>query len=186
MSTDGSIFTSAGFGFLAPLREQGDLVSVLDLVDGVIVWRSVRFGPPDDPDVGRWRIDPLGSVRQLELIELIAQFGAPAGRGDQEMAGPGSGGPPARRRKHVRPHVEHGQQVIAPPVSGAETTTGSFVKSSQALEYSVSKFGRTTTFMSAGGNSGMLLNRLGGPPIAPGLASILVSCFRVMSIDSKG
>jgi hypothetical protein len=71
-------------------------------------------------------------------------------------------------------------------VSGAETTTGSFVKSSQALEYKVSKFGRTTTLMSAVGNSRILLNLLGGPPIAPAAASTLVSCFRVMSIDSSG
>jgi hypothetical protein len=36
-------------------------------------------------------------------------------------------------------------------VSGAVRTIGSFVKSSQATEYSVSKFGRTTSRKSAGG-----------------------------------
>ena len=71
-------------------------------------------------------------------------------------------------------------------MSGTETITGSLVRSSQALEYSVSKLGRTTTFMSAVGYAGMLTNVFGGPPSPPLPGSTLVSCLRVRSMVTSG
>jgi hypothetical protein len=62
---------------------------------------------------------------------------------------------------------------------------GSLVRSNQALEYSVSKFGRTTTFMSAGGNDGRLTNVFIGVAIPAGFAT-LVNCLRVTSMVTKG
>lgn len=70
-------------------------------------------------------------------------------------------------------------------MSGTETIIGSLVKSSQALEYSVSKFGRTTTFMSAGGYSARLANVFIGVCKPSGLATLL-NCFRVRSIVTSG
>ncbi|MNR33584.1 hypothetical protein D3C85_1512690 [compost metagenome] len=71
-------------------------------------------------------------------------------------------------------------------MSGAATTCGSLVRSSQATEYKVSKLERTTPLKLAGGYSGTLTNMFIGPlPNAlPG--SILVNCLRVMSIDNNG
>ena len=48
-------------------------------------------------------------------------------------------------------------------MSGTETIIGSLVRSSHALEYSVSKFGRTTTLTFAGGNAGKFANVFIGP-----------------------
>ena len=64
-------------------------------------------------------------------------------------------------------------------------TTGSFVMSSQATEYSVSKLERTTPLKSAGGYSGTLTNVFIGPlKSLPG--STLVNCLRDTSIDMSG
>ena len=48
-------------------------------------------------------------------------------------------------------------------VLGTPSSTGPAVKSSQATEYSVSKFGRTTERKSASGNARRWWNTLGGP-----------------------
>ena len=49
----------------------------------------------------------------------------------------------------------------------------------------MSKFGRTTTLISAVGYSGMFTNAFIGPP-SPFPGSALVSCLRVMSMVTSG
>jgi len=73
-----------------------------------------------------------------------------------------------------------------PPVSPRDTRTGSSVRSSQALEYRVSKVGRTTARKSAAGNARRWWNRFGGP--APGAepAGLLTRISRVTSIVTSG
>jgi hypothetical protein len=70
-------------------------------------------------------------------------------------------------------------------MSGAETTI-SLLRSSQALEYKVSKFGRTTPRNVAGGYSGTLTNMFIGPLPNSLPDSMLVACLRVISIATSG
>ena len=81
----------------------------------VIVRRAVGLGAPDDPDDRRRRFDTLRLSWQPELVdESLAQVGSPAGRRHQEIARLRPGRAPAGRREHVRPHVEHRQEIVAP------------------------------------------------------------------------
>jgi hypothetical protein len=59
----------------------------------------------DRPDISRGGLD---------LSEAFRHLARPAWRREQEVLGFGSSGPFARRNEHVRPHVEQGQQVVAP------------------------------------------------------------------------
>ena len=114
MSTLGSILTSTGFGVLPKFGKRGDLVAGLDLVNRSVVRRAVRLGAANDPDIGRWRFDPLRVLWKLELLgKPVAQIRPPARGRYQERPGLGARRPPAWRRKHIGPHVEHWQQVIA-------------------------------------------------------------------------
>ena len=100
-------------GCLAPLGKRRDLVACLDLVNCIVVRRAVRLRTANDPNVRSWGINALGVFRELEfLAEPISQIGSPPGRNDNEIAGRCAGRPPARRGEHIRPHVEHWQQVI--------------------------------------------------------------------------
>ena len=71
-------------------------------------------------------------------------------------------------------------------MSGTLTIMGSLVMSRNALEYNVSKLGRTTAFMSAAGKAGKLWNMFIGPK--PGFSpdGRFVSCFRVISVVTSG
>ena len=101
-------------GRFAIFGKQGDLVAGLDLVNRSIVRRAVRLGAADHPDIGRWRVDPLGVLWKLELLgEPVAQIRPPARRRHQECPGLGARRAPARRREDIGPHVEHRQQVVA-------------------------------------------------------------------------
>ena len=101
-------------GCLSPLGKRRDLVACLDLVNRVVVLRAVRLRTADDPDVRSRGIDALGVFRELEFLdEPISQIGPPSGRNDNEIASLCTGCAPARRGEHIRPHVEHRQQVIA-------------------------------------------------------------------------
>ena len=71
-------------------------------------------------------------------------------------------------------------------MSGAETTIGPLVRSSQAVEYRVSKFGRTTSRKSASGKARMWVKAFIGPRPVILPASTLVSCRRVTSIVTSG
>ena len=42
---------------LAPLRKRRDLVTGLDLVNGIVVGGTVGLGAANDEDIGRWRVD---------------------------------------------------------------------------------------------------------------------------------
>ena len=98
---------------LAPFGQRRDDVAGLDLVDRIVVGGAVGLGPPDDPGIRRWRLDPLGILGQLEFVdEAVTQIRPPADRGNQEMPCLGSGGPPSWRRKNIGPHVEHRQEVV--------------------------------------------------------------------------
>jgi hypothetical protein len=68
-----------------------------------------------------------------------------------------------------------------PSVSGTETIVGSLVRSSHALEYNESEFGRTATFMSPIWNAAMLANVLFGAWMRSVLAT-LVCCFRLRPV----
>ena len=92
-------------GRLAPLRERRDLVTGLNFVNRIVIRRTVSLGAANDPDVGSGRFDLRKSCRYGS---------APASRRDEEIARLRSRGAPTRRRKYVRPHVEHRQQVITP------------------------------------------------------------------------
>ena len=75
-------------GSPVPLRQGCDLVPGLDLVDRVVVGRAVGLRAPDDPDIGRGRLDGLSFPRELEILDqALPQVGPPA-RGDQnEVSG---------------------------------------------------------------------------------------------------
>ena len=59
MSIFGSIFDLERPWRLAPLGQRRDLVAGLDLVNRIIVRRTVGLGAADDPDIGRRRADTL-------------------------------------------------------------------------------------------------------------------------------
>ena len=96
------------------IGKQGDFVASLDLVNRVVVRRTVGLGTADHPDIGRWRFDALGVLWKLELLgKPVAQIRPPAGRRYQKGPRPGARRSPARRGKDVGPHVEHRQQIVA-------------------------------------------------------------------------
>src|SRR5262245_60532047 len=67
----------------------------------------------------RWRFDALNVPGKPELFDKpIAQIWSPASRRDQELLRLWPGCPPTRRSKHVGPHVEHRQQIVAAPGIG--------------------------------------------------------------------
>ena len=88
---------------LTPLRQRRDLVTGLDFVNRIVVRRTISLGAANDPDIGRRRFDLRKSCRYGS---------APAPWRNEEVARLRSRGAPTRRRKYVRPHVEHGQEII--------------------------------------------------------------------------
>jgi hypothetical protein len=52
---------------LAQLRQGRDRVAILHLMNGLVVLGSVGPRTPDDPDIGRRRIDALDGFGQLAL-----------------------------------------------------------------------------------------------------------------------
>jgi hypothetical protein len=78
--------------------------SVHDLLC-VVIGRAVSLGAANDPDIGSGRADTRKSLWNRS---------APAGWRYKEIDRLGAGRPPARRREHIRPHVEHRQEVIPP------------------------------------------------------------------------
>ena len=90
---------------LAPLRQRRDLVAGLNFVNRIVIRRTVSLRAANDPDVGSRRFDLRKSCRNGS---------APASWRDQEIARLRSRGAPTRRRKYVRPHVEHRQEIITP------------------------------------------------------------------------
>ena len=92
-------------GRLAPIRERRDLVTSLNFVNRIVIRRTVSLSAANDPDVGSRRFDLRKSCRYRS---------APASWRDEEIARLRSRRAPTRRRKYVRPHVEHRQQIVAP------------------------------------------------------------------------
>ena len=177
MSTAGSTVPTTGSGGLAPVRQRRDLVAGLDLVDRVVVGRSVGLGAADDPDIGRRRVDANDARRQRA---------GPARRRHGEIAGLGSGRAPAGRGEHVGPHVEHRQQVIAPVRIGhrddhrllRQIEPGAGIERVEVRPHHHLHVRRRDM-------PATLANVFAGAEIPSGLAT-LVSCFRVTSIVTSG
>jgi hypothetical protein len=93
-----------GLGRFTQLRKRRDHVAFLHLVDGLVILRAVCLSAPDDPDVGGGRVDALYVVGKVAL---------PSGRHDRKANGSGTRRAFAGAGKHVSPHVEHRQEVVA-------------------------------------------------------------------------
>jgi len=89
----------------APVRQRRELVAVLHLVDVGVVSRAIGLRAPQEPE---------HRGRRHDLVDALRQGSAPVASHEGEAASPGSGGALADDREHIRPHVEHLEQVVAP------------------------------------------------------------------------
>ncbi|MBB4167134.1 hypothetical protein FHX09_000958 [Rhizobium sp. BK538] len=91
-------------GRFTPLRQWRDRVASLDLVNGVVVGRSIRFRTSDDPNIRCRCIDPLRSGGEL--------LTCPARGNDGKIGFRGSRRTPARRGEYRVERVEIGPNDI--------------------------------------------------------------------------
>src|SRR5262245_31756085 len=79
MSMLGSILAVTGWGGFYPLRKRRDLVARLNFVKRIVVRRPIGFGPSNNHYVGGRRIDALGFLWKLEVLNNpITQIRPPA------------------------------------------------------------------------------------------------------------